>query len=162
MPQVVCLLFANVFYLCVKDVYVHHNMHVLNYLSSGTVHIHPRCHTGGLSVWRNSYSSLRVQSCFLWADPHRLADQLVTSEGRVPGKPDCDQCFQSLWVSHFTICLLEMNSFFSPSKRKAGWSGFSRHLCSIILFSCYLANNKSFSERNLDFRRLSVIQVRVI
>lgn len=71
----------------VKGVLVHINIHVLNYTSPGAVYLHPRCHSRGVSVWRNSHPSLRVQSCFLWADPHRLADQLVTSERWVPGKP---------------------------------------------------------------------------
>lgn len=69
-----------------KELHEYDNMHVLHSLTLGAVHIHPWCHTRGLSVWRNSHTRVWVQSCFLWADPHRLADQLVTSEGWVPGK----------------------------------------------------------------------------
>lgn len=76
-----------------KDLYEYDNMHVLHSLTLGAVHIHPWCHTRGLSVWRNSHTSVWVQSCFLWADPHRLADQLVTSEGWVPGKSELTLLF---------------------------------------------------------------------
>lgn len=113
--------------VCVYD-----NMHVLNYMSSGAVHIHPWCHTRGLSMWRNSHTSLRVQSCFLWADPHRLADQLVTSEGWVPGKPDCNLYFQPLKCL-FSQC--GCRKFFSVKNNR----GFSQlEFISILLEAALL------------------------
>lgn len=52
-----------------------------NDVTSGAVHIHPRCHPRGLSLRRDGHTGVRVQSRLLRADPHRLADQHVTSEG---------------------------------------------------------------------------------
>lgn len=57
-----------------------------NDVTSGAVHIHPRCHPRGLSLRRDGHSGVRVQSRLLRADPHRLADQHVAPEGRVPGR----------------------------------------------------------------------------
>lgn len=76
------------------------NMHILNDLTSGAVHIHPWCHTGGLSMWRNSDTSVRVQSYFLWADSHRLSDQLITHEGWIPGKcfTDHSLAWRTDWI----------------------------------------------------------------
>lgn len=113
---VVSFIVCQCFYLVLKDVYVYGDVHVLNYMSSGAVYIHSWCHTRGLSMWRNSHTSLRVQSCVLWADPYRLADQLVTSEGRVPGKPNCNLDLEPL-KCHFSRCLCRNFTVFFPSRR---------------------------------------------
>lgn len=84
----VCLIVCRCFNPGAKCGFVCNNVQVLNSVSSGAVYIHPRRHSRGLSVRGNGHPRLRVQGCFLWAHPHRLADQLVTSEGRVPGKPE--------------------------------------------------------------------------
>lgn len=72
-----------------------------NDVTSGAVHIHPRCHTRGLSLRRDGHTGVWVQSRLLRADPHRLADQHVTSEGWVPGRPPlmccCDLRERTLW-----------------------------------------------------------------
>lgn len=52
-----------------------------NDVTSGAVHIHPRCHPRGLSLRRDGHTGVRVQGRLLRADPHRLADQHVTPEG---------------------------------------------------------------------------------
>lgn len=123
----------------VQAVYVYDNMHVLNCLSSGAVHIHPRRHTRGLSMWRNSHTGVRVQSCFLWADPHRLADQLVTSEGRVPGKHDSKSVVSVLAAvsvySVYSTKLIQMSEA-TPAEESSP------------LFAQCFANNNSFNKQS--------------
>lgn len=99
-----CFLVARIFIFPVVFVYVFDNMRTLNGLTPGAVHIYPWRHTGGLSVWRNSHTSLRVQSRFLRADPHRLADQLVPPEGWIPGNWLAERILR-----HSHLCKFESN-----------------------------------------------------
>lgn len=55
------------------------------FLSAGAVHLHPRRHPGGVSVWGHSYSSQSAAFCLLRDEPPGSSDQLLPDQGRVPG-----------------------------------------------------------------------------
>lgn len=101
----ILLLLLNVNIFRILQIFLYVNMPVLNGSTSGAVHIHPRCHTRGLSVWRNSHTDLWVQSCFLWADSHRLSDQLITPEGWIPGNSFTD--LSLCWRTDSQITMLK-------------------------------------------------------